>query len=81
MKQIPELIQTLKVKIREHEMEIEATVVVQEDLSKQISELKEKGKAQESFMAMNKAMVLKDKIVFHKAAILTLTDVLESISV
>lgn len=80
MKQVPEIIQDLRKKVKEHELELEFTLEEQEKIKKNISKLKEKNKGPQELMQLSsKLMVLKDKAMFHKAAILTLNNVLEDI--
>lgn len=67
---INELSQLLDVKIQENEFEIRSA-------NKELQELTAKSKSwsDSNFKDAAKIMILKDKIVFHKAAILVLQDV------
>ena len=68
----------LETKIKEHEAEMEATLAESDRLKAGLEKVQQKG-VHALMLESNKILVLKDKILFHKAAILTLKDVLESV--
>jgi len=68
----------IETKIKEHEAEMEATIVESDKIKAGLEKAQSKG-VHALMLESNKMLVLKDKILFHKAAILTLKDVLESI--
>lgn len=64
MKSTEEIVRLLDKKIEEHK-----TVI--EDMSEDLKKMKKDGKIESAY----KHMILKDKLMFHKAAILALKDV------
>lgn len=68
MKQVPEIVTLINRKIREHKVEIEGASI-------ELLNMRKDGQIQTAM----KHMVLKDKMVFHKACIATLEDLLKDI--
>lgn len=69
MKTVPEILNIINTKIDEHKKEVEAC-------SGGLEALQKKEKALDNAM---KHMVLKDKIIFHKACLLVLNDLKDAI--
>ncbi len=73
-----ELKNKLNIKIKEHEIEIEATLAEHAKLQTKLNKL-QASNSKLFIQEMPKLMILKDKVNFHKAAVLTLKDILEDI--
>jgi hypothetical protein len=73
MKTIPEIQASINSKIEEHKKEIQLA-------NDELEDLKKDKKAYGSMQVAMKHIVLKDKIMFHKAAILTLDDLKQTIN-
>ena len=73
MKTIPEILATISKKVNEHKIEVEGSTSQFEALGKAPNEY---GKMLDITM---KRMVLKDKIIFHKAVIAAFLDLQEEI--
>lgn len=80
MKSLSEIIAVIDTKIQEHKTEMEFSLAEQEKHKKQIRKIKDKQlPPQQLMLESSKLVVLKDKALFHKASVMALEDLKESV--
>lgn len=79
MKQVPEILQSIRNKITEHK---NIMTQIESDLGQMrslLQKLNEQGNKQDLMQESAKLLVLKDKMLFHKACVLVLEDLKKEI--
>ena len=67
-------------RVKEHSQVMDAIMVDIEELRKVVSKLKQENNVQEMALQAQKLLALKDRMMFHKAAVLVLNDLKEDLN-